>query len=210
MKKALMILLMAAFLGQGGYIVHREMAKPAITEVLKLTDTLKVINGVAWCTLDEVNDYTYRQFRENLRLVKAHGIETMHLTMYNPGGKIYAMWGMFDMMKAAIADGLVLHTHAQGMIASAAVPLFLLGEVRTMGEHGYIMIHSHNVKQSDYKTESYNAMTAAWTEAYIAILLERTTMSEEEARKYVDNAGDPSIQFWMNYDQSEARGFLTI
>ena len=205
--------MMVAMLAQGSYIVKNEYemrAQRAATPVVqKLTSTMKLINGEAYVTLDGVSQYSYEQFRENLQLIKAHGITNMHLTMLNPGGSIYHMWGIYDMLQAAIADGLVLHTNAQGLIASAAVPLFLLGSVRTMQEHAYLMIHSHNLSQSDYKPESFNAMTAQWTEWYIALLLERTTMGEEEIRKYLDNDGDYTIQFWMNYDQAEARGFLT-
>jgi ATP-dependent protease ClpP protease subunit len=172
---------------------------------------MKFNNGVTEVTLDGVSAYSYEPFRENLQLVKAHGIKKLNLTMLNPGGSIYHMWGIYDMLKAAVDSGLVLHTNAHGMIASAAVPIFLLGEVRTMQEHAYIMIHSHNAKQSDYKAKSFNRMTANWTREYIAILLERTTMSRTEINLYLGNDRNPSKdQFWMGYTEAESRGFLTL
>jgi len=212
MKKFISTIVLAGLLAISGIHVGEMIQdgwKPAVPAVQKITDTFRIINGEAWITLDSVNAYSYEQFRENLIIVKARKINKMHLIMLNPGGSIYHMWSMYDMLKAAIDnDGLILYTHMHNFIASAAVPIFLLGEVRTMQPHGYIMIHSHNVPQSDHQPETFNAMVAQWTESYIAILLERTTMSEEEIRKYLCNDGNPRIQFWMNYSMAEARGFL--
>ena len=218
LNKTLTTLVLVGMLAAGGimgtnHIIEKQQI---MVEAWKATSNMYIVKTTnqlitAWMTMDGVSDYSYDSMRENLLLIKTHDIKEVHLTMQNPGGAIIPMWSCYDMLKAAIDKGkFVLHTHAHNIIASAAVPLFLLGEVRTMQEHGYIMIHSHNVGQSEYRPESFNAMTASWTEAYIAILLERTTMGEEEIRKYLDNDGDASIQFWMNYDQAEARGFLTL
>ena len=80
-----------------------------------------------------------------------------------------------------------------------------------MDKNCYIMLHSHTLKQSEYRPETVNKMGREWTNAYIRILLARTTMSLEEIMKYVgDDKDSGSDQLWMNRDEAEARGFLTL
>lgn len=213
------ILVVAAALFGGNYMLeemekNRVATAPVVIVTVPaveiLTETLTLYNGIAHATLNHVNQYTYQAMWKNLMILKARNIKELHLTQLNPGGSIFEMWGIYDSLKEMTDnDGLVLHTYVEGMIASAAVPIFLLGQHRSMDEHAFCMIHSHNVGQSEYQPESFNRMVAKWTEEYINILLARTNMDLEEIKKYMSNDGDPDIQLWMSKEDAQKRGFLT-
>ena len=210
-KRLFLALLMIGFLGSTGCVADKGAVKQTSeVQYVTISDSMTLVNGVAHMTVDAIGPWSYASMRSDLLYMKTHAIKELHLTMLNPGGSIFHMFSMYDMLKEAIENGLVLHTHAHTLIASAAVPLFLLGETRTLQPNGYIMIHSHTLKQSEYIPESVNKMAAAWTSVYIRILLERTTMSLEEILLYLGNDRNPSQdQFWMNYNEAKARGFLT-
>ena len=211
MKKIIMTLIMAAFLFTGTSCVVNETAvRHDNVEYVKVSDSMTVVNGIAHVSFDTVDHYSYRDMRDDLLYMKAHGIREMQLTLFNGGGSVFHMFSVYDMLRSAIDQGLVLHTHGQNIVASAAVPIFLLGETRTMQEHGYIMLHSHSSKQREVLPESFNKMTREWTEAYINILLDRTTMCREEINLYLGNDKNPKYdQLWLNHDEAKEKGFLT-
>ena len=207
--------MMVAMLAQGGYIINNEYEmraqRAAAPVIVQATESLRIINGEAYTSSTGVTVYMYTDLKRDLQYMKAHNINVLHLNQMSGGGGVFEMFGILNTLQAAIKDGLILHTHADGFIASAAVPVFLLGAVRTMGKNCYVMLHSHNVKQSEYAPETRNKMGLEWTKAYVQILLDRTTMGLEEIMKYLgDDKSTSGDQLWLSYEDAEARGFLTI
>ena len=208
MKKILLILLMVTILGQSGYILHNEMAKPAIIEV---SSTLQIVKDAA------VINWGFRlmefkhapQFRKDLTYIQVMGIKKLQINMCNPGGIMHVGSALYDMLKAAKDRGLAINVHAEGFVASAAIPIFLLGDVRTMGDSAWLMLHPHNGKVSEYKSATENSMLEFWTEWWAAILADRTNLTKEEALEIVANDISKQSTFFMDKAAALKMGFIT-
>ena len=77
---------------------------------------------------------------EHLQYAILYGMDPLpiHLHIHSPGGDVFAGFAGVD----AILDCRVpVHTHIDGMAASAATFLSMSGAHRTIGRHGYILVH---------------------------------------------------------------------
>lgn len=210
MKNFIMILMAIMLFSTGGYLLFDEMAaRPAVTEVYQ---SLDIVNGkIAYMTFDEVGSGTYDDMRENLLYIQTMGIKDVHLTMCNPGGHIVEMWAIYDMLYQATMSGSInLTTHAQGFIASAAVPIYLLGQVRTIGYNGHIMIHPHSGTLSEYNANTENDMLEQWTQRWIDVLEDRTNMSRSKLLLHMSAGLSQKMDaFYMNAEIAKDYGFVT-
>lgn len=196
MKRFLVAMIAATFLFAGAGIGCRKeylKANPVITEV---SERLRIVHGIAHMELNSVSSYSYEEFYRDLLYLHANNIKELKITLCNPGGSIFHMWAMYDALKLARDHGLNVETHAAGLIASAAVPLYLLGQKRTIAPNAYVMIHPHSGKLSEYNKPSLNKMYKAWTKAYAQILVDNTRITMEDAIKYL--TGSPSNTNWFN------------
>ena len=208
-KKFMIIAATIAILMQGGYILNKEMAKPAVVE---LSRTLDIVNGkTAYMTLDGIGAGTYDDVRENMMYIKALGIKDVHLTMNNGGGKILHMWAIYDMLYQATMSGSInLTTHAQGLIASAAVPIYLLGDRRIVDSSAFVMIHCHSGTFNDYQAETEQDMLETWTQRWIDVMEDRTLMSRANLLIHMATGlSQKKDAFFMNAQTALDYGFAT-
>lgn len=209
MKKALLILLMAAFLGQSGYIVNQELSSPKFAQI---STTMDIVNGrTAYIVLDHIDDTTWAGLRQDLLYVQTMGIKDVHLSMTNSGGSIPSMFAIYDVLHDMTMTGKIrLTTHAQGLVGSAAVAVYLLGEVRTIGQNGILMIHSHSGKQSAYQSDSLNKTLNHWTTRMVDIYEDRTDMTRDNIETYVKPNGDQRMEaLFMTAEEALDYGFAT-
>ena len=211
MKKLTAIAVSAAFLfgGFGSGYIYQEIAKPAIVEIY---NTLNIVNGkTAYITLDGIGTGTYTDIRENLLYIQTMGIKDVHLTMCNNGGSVIEMWAIYDILyKATLFNSINLTTHAQGMIASAAVPIYLLGQKRTIGYNGFIMIHAHSGILVPYNAPTENDMLEQWTIHMIDIITNRTSMSRAKSLLHLTTGLDQKQDaLYINAETALDYGFAT-
>jgi ATP-dependent protease ClpP protease subunit len=87
----------------------------------------------------------------NLQNAALHDQEPspIHLHIHSPGGSMFAGFAAVD---AILECQVPVHTHIDGMAASAATFLSMAGHHRTIGRHGYILIHQlSNVMWGKYE-----------------------------------------------------------
>ena len=85
----------------------------------------------------EVSDDTVTELCTALKRVSREH-DTITLYIRSDGGDAYAGIAGMDYITRL---GAHVHTHALGLVASAATFLFLAGDVRTMGPNSFILIH---------------------------------------------------------------------
>ncbi len=208
-KLALLGFMMVAMLVGAGCVTTDNGRRPAITEV---SQNMRVCGDTAYITLTTMlmNMANTGPLLRDLEYIKLAGINNVKITIDSPGGSIFAMWAVCDTIKVLQDSGVIVHTHAKGIAASAAASIFLMGDVRTMGDRAILMIHAHSGKVSEYKAPSENEMLKRWSKQMIDQIVKKTKMSREEAEKYVSLGKNQRINaLYMDKEEATRLGFVT-
>ncbi len=154
-------------------------------------------------------DYkTYVQMFDALNYAKKEGIDIVRIHLLSPGGAVHIMFAMYDMLNEFKAKGLIIETHGYGVVGSAAVPVFLAGDVRTLNKNGYIMIHPHSGVINPIYQGNVNETFKEWTNRYCQILVDRSNMTHEEAMGYL--TGNFRIKAeWIDSERALKYGLIT-
>lgn len=135
---------------------------------------------------------------QKLIAVEDRGIKHLRLDITSGGGSILGMWKLIDMLESLKAQGVKIHTHASGVIASAAVPIYLAGTYRTMSPTCYWMIHPHTGSQTicDDIDPSFCTMLADWTALYAKYVEERTKFTFNEMVELMEGDSNVNCHFF--------------
>lgn len=118
------------------------------------------------------------------------------------------MFAIYDLIMEAKAKGLIVNTHGHGIVGSAAVPIFLAGDVRTLNKNGYIMLHPHSGTVNPFFKGNINETFKEWTELYAKILVDRTKMKHEDAIKYLTGNAKNQAEY-INSKRALEFGLIT-
>lgn len=149
------------------------------------------------------------------------GIKSIDLVMLSPGGSLIDMWAIVDMIQRVKAQGVQLRTHAMGMIASAAVPIYLLGDVRTMGKNAVMMLHPSSLHGKTLQDFTYGdveegnptdrtlfrKMDKYWNIKYAKLVAARTELDFDTAMKYITTGDTNTGQWWFTAREAMLMGF---
>jgi ATP-dependent protease ClpP protease subunit len=105
------------------------------TNVMQVGDTVHYTLWAGIDTMDPLN------FWKTVLVAKYKGLCKIHVYINSGGGSAFAGLGFADNILAAIADGFTVTTEANGIVASAAVPIFAVGQYRTSTRGTMFMIH---------------------------------------------------------------------
>lgn len=211
MKRFFVMVALAALLGFGSTGCLKEgLMKVNGTNVVnvKAPEELRVIDGIVYMELDYVDAYRLDDMEAAMYWMVVNGYDQMVLTMCNPGGSIFHMWAILDLLQQGKDAGLKLDTYATGLIASAAVPIFLMGENRTISKNSYVMIHPHSGYISPNNPETVNKMFKQWNERYAKIIADRTKMSYDEAMMHLTTGNQQTYAFFMDAVMAKLKGFV--
>jgi len=130
-------------------------AKVEVSDKDKITRTMEVPNDepawpnnvmligdtvhyTLWAYID-VSDPLH--FWKTVNIARHRGIKKIHLYINSGGGSAFAGLGFADNILTAIADGFTVTTEANGIVASAAVPIFAVGQKRAATKGTMFMLH---------------------------------------------------------------------
>lgn len=200
MKKYLVILMMAVALTFG-----------CATAPMQLSKNVQVVQYSPISVQIIINKVDYDLFEQTfnaLNYAVKEGIDTVNIYVISPGGGVVEMFAIYDMLMEFKAKGLKINTHGYGIVGSAAVPIFLVGDVRTLNTMGYFMLHPHSGEVNPFYKGNINETLQEWTELYAKILVDRTKMKYEDAIKYL--TGNPEIQAeYINSKRALELGLIT-
>ena len=151
---------------------------------------------------------TYTEIFDALHYAKKEGIGIVRIHLLSPGGAVHVMFAMYDLLMEFKAKGLIIECHGYGVVGSAAVPVFLAGDVCTLNKNGYIMIHPHSGKKNSMFQGNVNEVFDEWTDRYAKILVKHTNITKEEALNFL--TGNYRIKGeWINASRALALGLIT-
>lgn len=119
-------------------------------EVKETVGVIHVEKGIATVHVDSINSIV---FLEQMEAINAKGIKNLHLIVRSPGGGVIDLFTYIELLQDFKANGGKITSHITGWAASAAVPIYLMGDHRTIGRHSWMMLHPHSQwgkKVSDY------------------------------------------------------------
>jgi ATP-dependent protease ClpP protease subunit len=194
---------------------HREWAQMQKVEgvVIKHDEGLAAIN---------VEYIDLNQFNERIAVAQKHKIKNIKLVVYSGGGSLLDMFAIIDRIRILKSKGYHFTSHINGLAASAAVPIFLQGEYRTMGQYANIMIHPHSlwgksIKDYTWKETAetdpteltlFKKMSEVWTTQYVNLMVDGSNLSFEEAWKYATTINSERGQYWFTAEESLQMGFI--
>ena len=122
---------------------------------------------------------------KNIQIAKNQGIKTLHIYINSGGGSGFDGLGISDVIQAAQKDGMRVIMEANGLIASAAVPIFSVGDYRIASRGTMFMIHQAQLfkffsseKQDDLIAQS--DMLRLLEDRYKCLIASRSKLSVEE------------------------------
>ena len=210
MKKFLVLLAMSAFLfggcNFGAPYFHSN------NKLYEITDTLTISNSVADIQLDSqiLMWPDMAKLKKDIRYAIARNVKEMRININCPGGAVFAMLDIMDQLQKVKNMGIKLSTHAEGVVASAAVPIYLMGEKRTMSERAWIMIHAHSGRSTPYNADSENKMVEEFTYRMAMSIFLNTNMTWQQIMKHCDtNKNQRTDALYLNKGDAELLGFTT-
>jgi len=147
-----------------------------LTYVIKDTAHMRIYSTLS--LIDELKVYDDLQLLDNMPEVKK-----LRIFMNSPGGGAYAGFAIADQLKRA-TDRFEVSVYASGVIASAAVMVFIAIEDRYASEDTFFMVHevaaepSGSMSASDVKR--MNILFDMLTARYVKNLVSHSNKSEDE------------------------------
>lgn len=85
------------------------------------------------------------------RAVLDNNITHIDLHLNNPGGNPFVMMDFVSTLELLQKKGITIITYARGVIASAAVPIFIMGDKRIIYPRSWVMIHPGGWKGNEWR-----------------------------------------------------------
>ena len=105
-------------------------------------DAIRIGDMVCYSIWGGISAYEPLNFKKTLEVMKYKGIKKMKLFINSGGGSAFDGLAVSDMMEKAIKNGIEINTEASGLIASASVPIFGVGQYRMATRGTMFMVHS--------------------------------------------------------------------
>ena len=185
-------LLIGVMLAFAGCNYKTETQLPECVEMSYINSTIKIT------AINEINMKFFWDLYDTIEYALKNNVKTLELNFLSPGGIIPCMFASYDLLMEAKKEGLEIITHGYGLVASAAVVVYLTGDIRTLDENGYIMIHPHTGSINPFLQGNINKTYIEWTNKYADILVTRTKITLSEAIEML--TGD--VKYKANYFNS--------
>ena len=169
-----------------------------------------VNNDTAFCSIwGGLSGWEARDMWSNITILKNKGIKKVNLYVNSGGGSAFSGMSIADTLRMAHNDGMIINTFASGLIASAAVPIFLAGGNRTASESTTFMIHRGKIfkmfsSESLEDLDAQKRMMELTEKQYIDFVAKRTNLTSEEIEDKLDKTT------WFSAEQAKEWGFVDV
>ena len=220
LPKTLLSLAMAALLVGGAFgCISVNMKQPPITAIETVYANELVFEGTQ-ATIN-VSYISGGKFKEQMRLIRDAGYMHIHLDVYSGGGGIFDMNIVLTELQRFKEDGGTVTSHASGLIGSAAVPIYLMGDYRTMDRNAFTMIHPHSLHgkslddfvweeiEEGNPTDRTLFINASHyiTHYYAKLVADKTNVTYDEALEYLTTGDSSTGQWWFTAIEAYDMGF---
>ena len=168
----------------------------------------KIHNGVAYMALTSAYGWDLEKLWFDLKLLADMDIKRIVIFMSNPGGAAFQGLGIHDELRILKKQGIKVEIEARGLIASSAIPIFLVADVRKASKHCVFMIHAASLfkwgafseKLSDLQEQA--AMIKLMNERYAEAVAEHSKLTKDEVLELLKKTT------WYSAEQAKEFGFV--
>ena len=192
--KKIIVLLSILFLISASFCFanESEVQSPEVTKTMAVPFTEKQLSDLTYVIKDTAHMSIYaalslldeKKVYDDLQLLdQMESVKKLRVFMNSPGGGAYAGFAIGDQLKRA-SDRFDVSIYASGIIASAAVMVFIAIDERYAAADTFFMVHevaaepSGSMSASDVKR--MNILFDMLTARYVKNLVEHSNKSEEE------------------------------
>ena len=144
------------------------------------------------------------------QFVRQNKCTKLVLYMVNGGGSVLIMFDVCSALTAMRNDGIHITTVGSGLVASAAVPIFVQGDVRILRKDAMVMLHPGSWQGEEKELQpSECELAERWEHAYARIMSERTRMTEEEIYTLMNTGNSRTGQVFYTAEEALALGIAT-
>ena len=169
-----------------------------------------IVADTAHCPLwGTIMGYEAKDYWADFAILRSRGINHVDMYINSGGGSAFAGMSIADTIRMAQVDGMEVDTFASGLVASAAVPIFLAGGQRTASINAMFMIHrgklfkmyaSETIEDLDAQRE----MMQLCEEQYISFLVQKTNLTADDIESKLDKTT------WFSAEQAMEWGFTDV
>lgn len=126
--------------------------KAEISKSMEITNTdlefstyTKIHGDKAYITLTSVGSWSAESMWKDFKLIRIKEIKQVVLYLNNPGGSAFDGFGITDQIRLLKNDGITIIAEASGIVASAAIPVFLICNKRIATKNTIFLIHPASI-----------------------------------------------------------------
>lgn len=110
---------------------------------LQLSRNCRLLGDTAYLKLTSISSYNMEDLWSDSKILQHKAIQKIVVYMNNPGGEAFQGMGITDELRLMKEKGVTIEMEGRGLIASAAVPVFVAGTKgkRVVSKSTVFMIH---------------------------------------------------------------------
>ena len=172
----------------------------------------KVFEDTAYMSIEQIGGYKSGgvDLWFDFQLLRKRGIKKLKIYLLSGGGSAYDGLSMSDELRLLKKDGVRVEIHGRGLIASAAIPIFLSASKggRISSNNTTFLLHPAAIPKAGYFSESLEdlrsqaKMINMINESYVSIVVENSNLSKETVMDMVEK------DTWITAEQALEYGFV--
>ena len=109
---------------------------------LELSGNCYTFKDKAYISLTSINSYRAQELWNDFKILsEMENIKELVIYMSNPGGQAFEGMGITDELRLFKERGIPITVEGRGLIASAAIPVYLMADKRIASRYTIFMIH---------------------------------------------------------------------
>jgi ATP-dependent protease ClpP protease subunit len=174
---------------------------------LEFSMDTKLLGNRAVTTIINISTYKAESFWQDAKLCESLGIERLDILLNSPGGAAYQGMALADELRIFKSKEIPIHIEGRGLIASAAIPILLMGDHRICSKNTVFLIHPSSIMKFLAREEmrdlkSQQEMMEMLEDMYARTVSENTTLDYETVKDMMTK------DTWFTADQALEWGFV--
>jgi ATP-dependent protease ClpP protease subunit len=210
MKRIIAILVVLVFLVPGLVLADEPKKSMEVRNPdMQLSDSCGVLGDTAYITLSgSISAYRARDIWCDFKVIRHMGLKKAVIYMDNPGGAAFQGMGITDAIRTLVEDGIEVTMEGSGLIASAAIPVYLAASKRVASKNTIFLIHPAAIikwgifSETLKDLQSQTHMMTLLQEMYAEAVASRTNLSVEKVHDMMTKDS------WFTADKAQEMGFV--
>jgi len=176
---------------------------------LELSGNCSLHKDKAYLSITSISSYDARGLWSDLKLLRDNkDIKELIIYMNNPGGEVFQGMSITDELRIFKDSGIPITVEGRGLIASAAIPVFLIADKRICSKYTVFMLHPAAIWKWGVFTEelkdlkSQASMIELLNEHYAESVSSSSNLSKDEVLEFLKSTT------WFTAEQAKEFGFV--